>query len=136
MKSNPLHVQIFTASFKLESDLIQMVNKIYHGNMESCGAPTYNLDDQAHCVLMAYWNWAKQYKGITKANVIAFSSIHPRYAKACRNHDVEIWYQKLDPSGIPDWEEFEDLIDENTICLLCSAPCNATGWLDNVEKVA
>jgi len=45
MKSNPLHVTIFTSSFKLEADLIQMVNNIYRGNMESCGAPNYNMDD-------------------------------------------------------------------------------------------
>jgi len=76
-----------------------MVNSVYKGNMESCGAPTYNLDDQAHCVVMAYKNWGKTYKRIWRGNIVALSSIHPWYAKACWNHDVEIWMAKLGEDG-------------------------------------
>lgn len=83
MKSNPLHVTVFTASFKLEADLIQMVNMIYNGDYETCGAPTYNLDDNAICALLGYKNWGKTYKGISLPNVVAYSSVHPRYVKAC-----------------------------------------------------
>jgi len=36
-----------------------MVNGVYGGNMESCGAPTYNLDDMAHVVILTYKNWGK-----------------------------------------------------------------------------
>jgi len=135
MKSNPLHTTIFTASFKLEADLLQMVNMVYNGDMETCGAPTYNLDDQAHCVMLAYKNWGKTYKGISNGNLIAFSSIHPRYIKACWNHDIELKILTLDYTGYTDLNKLEGLIDDSTLAILCSAPANATGWLDPVEKL-
>jgi len=137
MKSNPLHVTIFTSSFKLEADLIQMVNNIYRGNMESCGAPNYNMDDQAHCVVMAYKNWGKTYKNIKGGNIVALSSIHPWYAKACWNHDIELRTVQLDHLGnLKSLGSIRKLIDEKTICIIVSAPANATGRMEPAEDIA
>lgn len=95
---------------------------IYHGNFETCGAPSYNIDDNVTCALLAYKKWGEQIKEISNPNVVAFSSVHPRYEKACRNLDVEFRVaQALDINGL------ESLIDHNTVCIICSAPCNATG---------
>ena len=114
-----------------------MVNSVYRGNMESCGAPNYNLDDMAHCVVMAYKNWGKTYKGIKGGNIVALSSIHPWYAKACRNHDIELWIVQLDKYGkIPSYWNLKSKIDEKTICLIVSSPANATGWFEPAEDIA
>lgn len=108
-----------------------MVNMIYHGNFETCGAPSYNIDDNVTCALLAYKKWGEQIKEISNPNVVAFSSVHPRYEKACRNLDVEFRVaQALDINGL------ESLIDHNTVCIICSAPCNATGWIDPVKTMS
>ena len=49
MKSNHMHFSIFCSASKMEAEVVQMVNKIYGGNKESCGSTVYNMDDVAHC---------------------------------------------------------------------------------------
>ena len=54
MKSNHMHFSIFCSASKMEAEVVQMVNKIYGGNKESCGSTVYNMDDVAHCSMQAY----------------------------------------------------------------------------------
>ena len=136
MKSNPLHLQVFTSSFKMEAELIQMVNMVYGGNMESCGTTTYTMEDNALCIIQCYKRWAKKFKKIVRPNIVCLSSIHPRYTKACRNYEVEMRVCELGISGQVSLKELRSKIDSNTICAILSAPTEATGRMEPVVKVA
>ena len=68
-----------------------MVNEIYGGDKESCGQTMYGDADGAICALKAYKNWAIAEKKIEKNwNVVAPSSIHPMYKRACEIQNIEI----------------------------------------------
>ena len=113
-----------------------MVNKIYGGNKESCGSTVYNMDDVAHCSMQSYQRWGKEHKGITKPNIVTLSSLHPRYAKVCRNYDIELRVSEVSPHGALYFSDIESLINKNTVALVCSAPTISTGRLEPVGRLA
>jgi sphinganine-1-phosphate aldolase len=113
-----------------------MINMVYRGNAESCGATSYNMDDSSHCVAQAYMRWGKKHKGIRNPNIVSTSSVHPQWGKAFRNYDIELRKTSISPSGKVNLAEIKSLIDDNTVAILCSAPTIASGKFEPVPELA
>jgi sphinganine-1-phosphate aldolase len=73
--------------------------------------------------LKTYRDWGLATKGIKDPEAILPSTAHPAFNKACAYFkikavivDVEVESQKVDPKKV------ESLINENTVCIVGSAP--------------
>jgi sphinganine-1-phosphate aldolase len=89
-KTNPLHFDIFDGVCQMEAEVIEMCIEMYKGNADVCGIIDTSEADCIRNALLAYREWGKDIKGITKPNVVAPSSFDPSLARFCEVMDVEL----------------------------------------------
>jgi sphinganine-1-phosphate aldolase len=85
--------------------------------------------------MLAYREFGKKVKGITKPNVVACNTAHAAFDKACFYFGIELRKTQLKNNKF-DIEAVERLIDKNTICLIASAPEYPFGNMDPVSDIA
>lgn len=89
-KSNPLHFDIFDGVCQIEAEVIQMCVDLYRGNDEQVGVIDTSEADCVRNAVLAYREWAKDKKGITKPNIVAPNTFEPSLDRACELMDIEL----------------------------------------------
>ena len=87
---NMLQRDICPSMTKFEAEVLAMVGKMLHGDEvskvnpydEEAGAVTSGGTDSIFNAMFAYREWGRETKGITAAEVIAPTTIHPAHVKA------------------------------------------------------
>lgn len=85
--------------------------------------------------MLAYREYFKKERGITKPNLVMPDTAHPGFDKAC-------FYLGMECRKVPvvqfkcDFEAIRKAVDANTICLVGSCPDYAYGLYDPMEKLA
>ena len=60
-----------------------MTVELFNGNQEACGVTTSGGSESIIMAMLAYREWAKSEKCITKPNIVAPQTAHAALAKAC-----------------------------------------------------
>lgn len=135
-KTNPLHFDIFDGVCQMEAEVVQMCINMYKGGDSECGIIDTSEADCIRNAVLAYREWAKDVKGITKPNIVAPATFDPSLERACELLDVEFrrisMNDKLELGKLCtlsqiyihyiDLRKLGKAVDDNTIAIFCSAP--------------
>lgn len=135
-KSNQMHFDTFPGVAQCESEIVQMMINLYKGGDEECGLMDISDFDNIRNALWCHRFWAKDIKGITKPNVVTTSTFNHVVGQHCRFLDIELRIVKVDKNVKVTAKQFYNLIDKNTILLLCSSPDMHFGQFDPVKDIA
>lgn len=127
--SNPLHPDIFPQIRLMETEIVCMVTNLFKGDDQVCGNVTSGGTESILLACYAYREFARNEKGITNPNIVAFTSVHPAFDKACHYFGIKLKKYKS-------WERMKWGINRNTICVIGSAPTYAYGLLDPIEEMS
>ena len=83
MVSNPLHIDEFIYVTQMEAEIIRWTLDLYHGDQNACGIVTSGGTESIILAMLAYREWAKKTKGITKPNIVMSETAHCAFDKAC-----------------------------------------------------
>lgn len=143
---NPTHHTVWPHLTQIEMELYTQISNLFYVNY---GNNENNGSKETNCVLTsggtmsnieamyAYRNYANQARNITKPNIIAPSSAHASFRKACQILQIEYCQVPTNgETGKADYKKMEELIDKNTIALIASAPSFPYGIIDPLERLS
>ena len=132
---NPTHNSIWPNLIQLESELYRICSELFYLS-ESYGILTSGGTISNIEAVYAYRCKYEYEKNIIKPNIVAPSSAHSSFRKACQILKIEYKMCKLDDKGKANLKDMEKLIDGNTILLIGSSPSFPYGIIDPIEKIS
>ena len=121
---------------RIENDVLDICIGLGGGDENARGNLTSGGTESNFCALHAMRSWARETKpSVTRPNVVAPYSIHATVHKAARVLDIEMRTVAQGPFDPLDLNAMRDLIDENTIGLMGSAPSWPFGQVDPIAEM-
>ncbi len=80
--SNPLHIEEFLSVTQMEAEIVRMTINLFHGDEECCGIGTSGGTESIVLACLAYREYGKTHRGITRPNMVMSSTAHPAFDKA------------------------------------------------------
>ena len=134
--TNPLHGAQFSGVRKMETEVLSMVVKMFHGDDEACGAMTSGGTESILLAMKAYREKAKTERGVTAPELVVPVTAHAAFDKAAHYFGLKIRHARMDPDTCKvDMKHMKSLVNSNTIALVASAPHFPHGIVDPVEEV-
>ena len=127
--SNPLHPDIFPDVREMEIDIINMASSMFRGSSKVCGNVTSGGTESILLACYTYREWGRKEYGITRPNIISFTSVHPAFDKACHYFGIKLYKVKS-----LFW--MKRLLNHNTICVVASAPTYGYGVVDPIDEIS
>ena len=134
--SNPLHPELFPSIREMEIDIINMSIDMFNGDNRCLGNVTSGGTESIILACKTYRDWAKSEKGIYKPNIVALSSVHPAFDKACHYFNINLIKVPVTKNGTNTFKTIRKYITSNTICVVGSAPSYAHGIIDPINKMS
>jgi sphinganine-1-phosphate aldolase len=134
-RSNPLHSDIFPAVRKMESEVISMMIKMFHGGQNACGTFTNGGTESILLACKAYQQWGRT-QGIRKPEIVVSSTAHASYKKACYYFRMKYVEVPALPDGLVDLNQMKRKINSNTVMIVGSTPCYNFGTIDQIKELS
>eukprot|EP00835_Amoeboradix_gromovi_P004624 NODE_371_length_9954_cov_0.100355.p3 type:complete len:490 gc:universal NODE_371_length_9954_cov_0.100355:8099-6630(-) len=133
--SNPLHPEIFKSTRQMESEIVQMVLKLFNGNEDCCGSVSSGGTESILLACKAYRDIAKV-RGIEFPEMIVPCSAHAAFMKSCHYFNIKYVEIPCDDKGRVNIKLLKAAINRSTIMLVASAVNWPYGTMDDVELIS
>ena len=118
-------------TYQLEKEAVRMLGSLL-GHPDAVGFITSGGTESNVSALRLARNLA----GVAEPEVVLPESAHYSFRVAAELLGIRLRYASLDEDFRPHMDEVEDLINSNTVALVCSAPDGSFGLLDPVAEFA
>jgi sphinganine-1-phosphate aldolase len=133
---NTLNPMAFLSLRKMENETVSMVADLLHGDENVVGNMTTGGTESIMLAMKAARDRAINLNPDIKPEVIVPVSAHPAFEKAAHYLSIRLIKAPLREDKRVDVQCIPDLITENTIMLVGSAPCFPHGVIDPIEELA
>lgn len=134
--SNPLHFGEFPYVCQFEAEIIRSCLDLHHGTKEQCGVTSSGGSESIFLAMLAYREWGRKERGITKPNIVLSNTAHAAFNKACFYLQIEIRKVPIKKDTSCDLKGIRNAIDSNTVALVASCPEYAFGNFDPVDEIS
>lgn len=122
---------------QMENDLRTICADLLSGGTEGVAANiTSGGTESIFCAVHAMREWARDTRPGTAIEMIAPSSAHPAFSKACHYLDIKLIRVPVGPDHRADVDAMAAAIGPNTAAIMGSAPCWPYGRYDAIEAIA
>ncbi|KAL7420128.1 Dihydrosphingosine phosphate lyase [Cryptotrichosporon argae] len=133
--TNPLHPDVFPGVRKMESEVVSMVLKLFHGDA-GAGTTTSGGTESILMSVKTHRDWARAAKGITRPEMIIPSSAHAAFWKGAEYFGVKLHVVPVNPvTRKADVAAMRRAVNANTIMLVGSAPNFPDGIIDPIPAL-
>lgn len=135
--ANPLHPEVFPGIRKMESEIIQMVLKMYNAPETACGSVTSGGTESLLMAIKTYRDMARELRGVTEPEMVVPVTIHAAVDKAAQYFGITLIHIDVDEkTGKVNLAKVRRAISPNTIMIAGSAPNFPHGIIDDIEELA
>ena len=134
--TNGLNADAFPSLKKFQADVVATVNRWVHGNETSAGFMTSGGTESILLAVKAARERGRRELGITQPNVVLPTSAHAAFEKACYYFGVEARRVPVRADWRADVDAMREVIDENTVLVVGSAPQYPQGVIDPITDIA
>lgn len=134
--ANGLNPGAFKSLKRFESEIIEIVASLLHGDGEVCGVVTSGGTESCLLAVKTYRDMARQQRGVKRPEMILPTTAHVAWFKAAEYFDVAVRSLPLDAKLHADVARLESLINKRTVMILGSAPEYPHGSIDPIEAMA
>lgn len=113
-----------------------MALDLYNAPQDGCGLHTSGGTESIILACLAYREWGKKVKGITKPNIVCSNTAHAAFDKGCFYLGIELRKIPITKDIECDVNALRDRIDSNTVCVVASCPEYAFGKFDPVNIIS
>ncbi|HET7653467.1 MAG TPA: pyridoxal-dependent decarboxylase, partial [Acidimicrobiales bacterium] len=138
---NALQRDMCPSQTKFEAEIIAMTLDVLNGAAVTDGDPvgvvtTGGTGSILHGML-AYREWGRQERGITRPNVVKPETAHPAFDKACHLFGIELRKAPIDEKTTQvDVGAVAGLVDEDTVAIVGSACNYGYGTVDPMDELS
>jgi glutamate/tyrosine decarboxylase-like PLP-dependent enzyme len=133
---NALSTDAFPSLRIMQQDVLSMVGPWLGADKDSAGFMTSGGTESILMVVKAARDQFAQTNGVANPNIVLPTSAHAAFEKACHYFGVESRRAAVGPDWRADIAAMEQLIDDNTVMLVASAPQYPQGVVDDVTGIA
>uniref|UniRef100_A0A7S3NBI7 sphinganine-1-phosphate aldolase n=1 Tax=Euplotes harpa TaxID=151035 RepID=A0A7S3NBI7_9SPIT len=134
--SNAFETESFIGAAQLNADIANLTKRLFNGDDETYAFTTCGGTESIMSSIAAYKFWAREEKGITKPNIVFFSTAHAAFTKGSLLMEIEPREIPVDKNGFHNPQLVYKYMDSNTIALVTSACGYAHGNIDDIETIA
>lgn len=135
LHENALNPLRYPSLLQMELDVIAMAADLL-GTSPNAGSLTSGGTESIFCAVQVARDHSRRARGIAEPQVLAPSTVHPAFAKACRYLDLELVLVPVGDDGRADVEATEAAISDRTGLIVGSAPCYPYGLIDPIPELA
>lgn len=133
---NALNPFRFPSLRQMEADVVAMTTGLLHGDGSSGGSMTSGGTESILMAVKTARDRGREEKGITKPELLAPVSAHPAFAKAAKYLCLELKQIPLRDDLRADVAAAAELINDNTVLVVGSAPNYPHGVIDPIPELA
>ncbi|XP_032457072.1 sphingosine-1-phosphate lyase isoform X2 [Nasonia vitripennis] len=135
--TNPLHPDVFPGVCKMEAEVVRIACRLFGGDDNSCGTMTTGGTESILLACKAFRDYAREYKGIKKPEMVVPVTAHSAFDKAAQFLKIRMRLVPVNPDSLTvSIEGMKRAINRNTVLLVCSAPNFPYGTMDNIERIS
>lgn len=118
----------------VENAVLDMATSLFNPTPDSCATSTSGGSESVFAGLHAAREWARVHKPeVTSPKIVVPFSAHPSFTKMSHYLGLRVERTAIDAEFRADVEAMAAAIDEDTICLVGSAPC---WWYSRYDPIA
>jgi len=136
LRSNPLHVSLFSDILKGETEIIKMMAKLFNGNSKVVGNITTGGTDSIRHAVYCARERAINYNIVEKWEMILPATAHPAFRKAANEYMVIVKECPVDNNYRMDLTYFKNILTNKTILVIGSCPSYPHGSVDPIEDIS
>lgn len=135
LHDNALNPFKYPSVLQMELDVIAMAADLL-GTEPDAGAMSSGGTESIFLAVQVARDHSRTVRGIAEPQIVAPSTAHPAFAKACKYLDVELVLVPVGDDGRADVAATRDAITERTGLMVGSAPCYPFGVIDPISELA
>ncbi|MEO6988432.1 MAG: aminotransferase class V-fold PLP-dependent enzyme [Aquihabitans sp.] len=135
LHDNALNPFKYPSLLQMELDVISMAADML-GTDHDAGAMSSGGTESIFLAVQVARDHSRIVRGIAEPTVLAPSTVHPAFAKACKYLDLELELVPVGPDGRADVAATEAAMTERTGLVVGSAPCYPYGVIDPITDLA
>ena len=142
-QSNPLHADLWPSTTKFEAEIVAMTARMLGaepgvGDPESefCGTVSSGGTESILLAMKAYRDWARDRRGIRRAEILAPVTVHAAFEKAAQYFDMKLVQVPVDAGYRADIDAVRRAVGPNTAVIVGSAPSFPHGIVDPIEEMS
>jgi glutamate/tyrosine decarboxylase-like PLP-dependent enzyme len=120
----------------METEVVAMAAWMLNGDRKTTGTMTSGGTESILNSIKSHRDWGQKVKGIEEPEMVLPISAHPAFEKGAHYFNVKSVHAPLKDNFRVDVEKMAELINENTVLLVGSAPCYPYGVIDPIEDIA
>ena len=133
---NGLNPMAFKSLQKFETEVLSMASSLFYGDEKVVGSLTSGGSESILMAVKAYRDYARKHRPhIKEPEMIVPTTVHAAFAKAAHYFSVKAVHASVNDQFEVDVENVKELINDNTILLVGSAPNYPQGILDPIEQL-
>jgi len=133
--ANGLNPGAFKSLKRFESEIIEMVASLFHGDGDVCGVVTSGGTESCLLAVKTHSDMARKQRRVTRPEMILPVTAHVAWFKAAEYFGVAVRRLPLDERLHADAGRLEALINRRTVMILGSAPEYPHGSIDPIAAM-
>lgn len=136
LHENALNTMAFPSLREIQSDVVGWTAELLHGPEGTAGFLTSGGTESILCGVKAARERARKERGVDEPNMVLASSAHAAFHKAAHLFGIETRIAPVLPDWTADVEAMAQLVDDNTVLIVGSAPQYPQGVIDDIPAIA
>jgi glutamate/tyrosine decarboxylase-like PLP-dependent enzyme len=133
---NGLSPAAFPSLRKFETEVVAMMLTLLGAQGDEVGAMTSGGTESILLAVKTYRDWARVHRPVvSRPQMLVPESAHPAFLKAAQYFDIKAVSVPVDPQFRADVKAMAQLCNDQTICIIASAPSFPQGVVDPVEHM-
>ncbi|OXU26605.1 hypothetical protein TSAR_005548 [Trichomalopsis sarcophagae] len=114
--TNPLHPDVFPGVCKMEAEVVRISCRLFGGDDNSCGTMTTGGTESILLACKAFRDYAREYKGIKKPEMVVPVTAHSAFDKAAQFLKIRMRLVPVNPDSLTvSIEGMKRAINRNTV---------------------
>ncbi len=136
LHENALNTMAFPSLREIQSDVVGWTAELLHGPEGTAGFLTSGGTESILCGVKAARERARKERGVGQPNMVLASSAHAAFHKAAHLFGIETRVAPVRPDWTADVDAMTQLVDDNTVLVVGSAPQYPQGVIDDIPAIA
>ena len=136
LHENALNTKAFPSLGAIQSEVVGWVGQMLNGDAEVAGLLTRGGTESILCGVKAARERGRIERGVNEPEMIVAESAHAAFHKAAHLFGLKLHKVPVDAEWRADVDAMAELVNENTVLIVASAPQYPQGVIDDVAAIA
>ncbi len=136
LHENALNTKAFPSLREIQSEVVAWTGELLNGPDTTSGFMTSGGTESILCAVKAARERARAERGVTEPEMVVSASTHAAFHKGAHLFGLKLHKAPVNDDWTADVDAMADLVTENTVLVVGSAPQYPQGVMDDIPRIA